>query len=401
MKRKTISSGVRCLVVFATCCSSAYGWRGFCHYRIAVEVAGVDPDYAMGPDTFLSRTAALNISAEFTWSHAVLTQDLDLLPPEKPWYPYDGRYPGPLMYDLVTNKLSQETLIAMTGPTAYHQDPLETAKGFVVHNASDNIVHFEHFLGGVPPDTCTVPGIDASWYWVANHRDKEAWANYVVLIVLDARQLDGQGMPIPGSNIPFFQGPGIDNVMGTADDTFSELKEFDANLDGIAQPGEDQNGNGVLDDYTDAVFGPPQGVFSIRYLNDYLLYKYTLSFKTNVKLQQLAMKVFRKNRRNTDVIAGVESSEFRVRSLAEIEESFFEEMLNPEFDLTDPFAPSAAMFDLLSMNASGWESLNHVASQVNGDAPQCLTPPWLPSTTIDKFNACVVRAQAWVDGLGN
>lgn len=380
-------------------CASAYGWKGFGHYRIAVEVSGVNPEFAMGPDTFKSRFSVFNITAEFAWSHAVLTDDLDITPPNKPWYPHDGRYPGPVMYELVTQKLSPQTIASMTGAPPYHADLLETAKGFVVHNASDNIVHFEHFLGGSPPPAC--PGWTPAFYWLDNHARKESWANYVLLILLDAQQTDAQGTPIPGTSVEFFQGPGIDNVMGTTDDTFSELKEFDANFDGIAQPSEDQNGNGILDDYTDSVFGPPQGVFSTRHLHDYLLYKYILSFKTNIKLQQLAMKVYRKNRRNTDVLAGIQSSEFEVRTLEEIENSFFGEILDPEIDLFNLVSPSAAMFDLLALTADGFESLNVTASEVNRDSGLCVTPLWLPATTIDKFNACVVRAQAWVNELGN
>jgi hypothetical protein len=364
--------------------SMGFAWWGFVHYRIAKDIVGVDPNYAMGPDTFVARTSFYNISPEFTWSHAAMATDLDVLPPELPQYPHDGRYPGKVMYDLVTKKLRPTTMALMQGTEAHEQSPIDTAIGFLVHNASDNVVHWDYFLGGPTSIFCTLDGHGPQWMWETNHGFKEEWASYIVLMLKDARTNGGAGTPIE-----LFQGPGGDGILGTSDDIFSCLTE-DANDNGILDSGEDQDGNGVLTDYTDDVFGPKEAD-GTRRLQSYLRAINPIAFETNVKLQHLAMKAYRKNRRNTDISgvvgSGSESSEFVVAGSAEIASSFSSEILSG----------AAGMNELANMSYARLMELNSVASDVNASGvTTCLIPRWHPADVMVRFQLSVIRGTAWL-----
>lgn len=371
------------LLVFA---QSSLGWWGFVHYRVAKEIAdtvgGVDPNYSMGPDTFPSYERYFliihEITPEFLWSHATLATDLDVVP-DAPQYPHDGRYPGRVMYDLLTNKLRPSSIAALQGPAAYEQNPMETAKGFVVHNAADNIVHWDYFLGGNSPAGC--PGI--AYLWETNHLFKEEWASYIVLMLKDARDGGGTGAPIQ-----LFRGAGEDNMMGTIDDIFSSLTE-DANLNGVLDPGEDQDGSGTLTDFTGEVFGPV-GADGHRHLLPYLLNLHPISYKANAKLMHLAMEVHRKNRRNTDVnSSGGESSEFAVKSVADIVSSFSTEITG------------AAMQELNNMTLGRFIQLNLIASDVNKNSySACAVPGWYPNDVMVRYGWCVQRGIAWLANIG-
>jgi len=389
-----IGKSVLCLLAVCLNAPETYGWRGFAHYRIAREVEGVDPNFAMGPDTF--RSVAWQplpiVVPEFSWSHAVLSIDSDFPVPAIPVYPDDGREPSSVMYELAAKKLSPGTLAAMQDQTVLGADPLEVAKGFLVHNAADSMVHFSHSLGG--PTYCYAWPI--WWHWETNHQFKEDWANYIVLISKDARQLDEQGLPIESAPICFFDGPGIDQVMGTDDDIESSLTE-DTNGNLVLDPGEDQNGNGVLDDYTDDVFSPAS-LDGRRYLRPYLLQSNVMHFKTNVVLQHLAMKAFRKNRRATKVDAGGnETSDFEVRSTEDISASFLAEVANLVVDPEKELYEQAAVLDLQTMTLGRFRDLNTFGSQVNWASIQngC-SPKWRPSLTMAAFRASVNRAQQWL-----
>jgi len=74
-----------------------FAWWGFVHYRIAKDIAGVNPDFAMGPDTFPAASLFGVVTTDFSWSHAVMASDFDFPPPDIPQYPHDGRYPGKVM----------------------------------------------------------------------------------------------------------------------------------------------------------------------------------------------------------------------------------------------------------------------------------------------------------------
>ncbi|GFO81509.1 MAG: hypothetical protein A49_11360 [Methyloceanibacter sp.] len=293
------------------------------------------------------------------------------------------------MYELVTQKLRPSTLLAMQGPSAYEQSPLEAAKGFVVHNAADNIVHWTYFLGGDNPPGCNFP---IQWMWETNHKFKEEWASYIVLMLKDARTNGGTGTPIT-----LFQGPGVDGVMGTTDDIFSSLSE-DTNGNGMLDTGEDQNGDGQLTDYTGNVFGPP-GADGFRRLQPYLTALHPISYKTNAKLQQLGMKVYRKNRRNTDIDglvgSGTESSEFAVKSVASIQSTFFSEIL-------DSSNGQAAANELANMSLSRFSDLNMIASQVNAAGfTSCAIQRWHPVDVMSRYDQCVARGAAWLANIGN
>lgn len=370
----------------------AQAWWGYVHYRIAKDVAGVDADYAMGPDVFASYHSISwdgigVISTEFNWSHAVMAEDLDFPPPEIPQYPHDGRFPGREMHDLVTKKLKPATLSGMQGGGAGSADPLKTAIGFMAHNAADNIVHWAYFLGGNTPGGCgNVPGLNSLWMWQTNHGSKEEWCNYVVLMLKDARTNGGAG-----AAIQLFQGPGEDGVMGTTDDIFSSLTE-DANGNGQLDDGEDQDGNTMLTDYTNDVFAPLAG--GQRRLQQYLINLHPLALKSNVRLQHLGMKVFRKNRRNTDFNGAPgtnESSEFSVSNVAAIQNSFTAEITN------------SATRDLVNMTLARFNALNMIASDVNNRATfgGCTVSRWHPTDVMMKYTQCVTRATAWVANAGN
>lgn len=345
--------------------ATSFAWWGFVHYRIAKDIAGVDPDYAMGPDTFASHSLGV-IQAEFTWSHAVMASDLDFPPPDIPQYPHDGRYPGKVMYDLVTKKLRPTTLASMEGANVFEQSPIETARGFVVHNASDNVVHWQYFLGGDTPAICN-EGI--LWMWQTHHAFKEEWASYIVLMLKDARTNGGTGVPIQ-----LYQGPGVDNVMGTSDDIFSSLS---SSVNG--EP-----------DYTNDVFGAD------GFLQPYLLATHAIAFKTNADLQNLAMKAYRKNRRNTDIDGivgfGTESSEFFVQGAVAIAGSFDTNITNGD----------AAMNELSNMTLARFLELNGIASAVNAaNATPCGIPRWHPADVMSRYDQCVVRGAAWLAGISD
>jgi len=361
---------------------SNLGWWGFGHYRVAKEISdtvgGVDPNYAMGPDSLRSHDILFNITTDFTWSHAVLRSGESGKVPLVPFYPHDGRYPGSVMYDLVSKKMTPETLASIQGLNSWEQDPLETAKGFIVHNAADSIVHWEYFLGGVAPVDC--PSF-LTYMWAVNHAEKEEWASYVILVSKDARTNNGTGVPVE-----LFRDPGLDNVMGNFDDTFASLTE-DLNGNDVLDAGEDQNGNGLLDDYIDDVFGPeePDGE---RHLRSYLLSMHQIDYRTNASLMRLAMKVHRKNRRKTDTSG---PSAFTVSGLESIVDSFQEELV------------SNANNELAAMTYSRFEALNDRASEVNlfSHLPTCAVPAWQPSEVMDRYNQSVARGAAWLANIGN
>jgi len=276
----------------------------------------------------------------------------------------------------------------MEGPNAYEQSLIDTAKGFLVHNASDNIVHWNYFLGGDNPANCKIAN---QWMWETNHKFKEEWASYIVLMLKDARTNGGTGAPIE-----LFQGPGEDDTMGTSDDIFSSLTE-DANHNGVLDPDEDQDGNGVLTDYTDDVFGPPEAD-GFRRLQPYLQTLNPISFKTNAKLINLAMKAYRKNRRNTDINgtigSGTESIDvsFSVKSTSEVIASFSSEIL----------AGESAMNELNNMSLARFCALNMTASMVNAAGfTSCGIQRWHPADVMSRYDQSVVRGAAWLAQAGD
>jgi hypothetical protein len=178
-------------------------------------------------------------------------------------------------------------------------------------------------------------------------------------------------------------------VAGTSDDIESALSE-DANHNMILDPGEDQDGNGALTDYVDDVFGPPD-FDGRRHLRPYFLVMHQISYKTNAKLMRLAMKVHRKNRRNSDTVGGSEESDFEVPGLSAIVSSFSSEIL----------AGGAAMLELQNMTFERFLELNVVASEVNAQAfGGCAVPGWYPSDVMGKYDQCVNRGIAWLETLG-
>jgi len=171
----------------------SFAWWGFGHYRVAMAVKEARPqvnvDYSMVPDAWDSKNSNFwgslivgeppgGISIPFTFSHAAMRYTTDFPPPAPPIYPHDGRYPGPAMYELATQKVN------FTFPTD-QQAAVDTAIGSVMHNAADNIVHFDYFLGG---DGNFLGYNNAVNMWARNHCTKEEWASYVLLMLLDLDQ---------------------------------------------------------------------------------------------------------------------------------------------------------------------------------------------------------------------
>lgn len=133
-----------------------------------------------------------------------------------------------------------------------------------------------------------------------------------------------------------------------------------------------------------------------RRLQPYLRSLHPISFKTNAKLINLAMKVYRKNRRNTDINgtvgSGTESSEFTVKGTAEVISSFSSEILSGD----------AAMNELSNMSLGRYSALNMTASMVNaaGFTP-CGIQRWHPADVMSRYNQSVVRGAAWLANVGN
>lgn len=244
-------------------------------------------------------------------------------------------------------------------------------------------MHWDYFLGGPDPSGCS----GLLYMWRINHEFKEEWANYVVLFLKDARANGGTG-----GAIQLFRGPGTDGAMGTTDDIFSSLTE-DTNGNMMLDSGEDQNGDGQLTDYTNDVFGPPDAGGQ-RHLHPYLLALHPISFKVNAPLVHLAMKVYRKNRRMTDVsTSGAESSEFDVESIPAIQSRFEDQILN---------GSEAAMAELANMTLLRFQELNGYASSVNAQSyTSCAVPGWYPNDVMVRYNWCVQRGIAWLANLGN
>ena len=110
----------------------------------------------------------------------------------------------------------------------------------------------------------------------------------------------------------------------------------------------------------------------------------------------LAMKVYRKNRRNTDINgtigSGTESSEFTVKNTAEVISSFSSEILSG----------AAAMNELSNMTLTRFIELNDVASDVNASGVTiCLIPRWHPADIMIRFQLSVIRGTAWLAQAGN
>jgi len=137
-------------------------WSCITHYAIGKDLGYSDMKSGNMnlPDCWESNSWG-KITDWFTWTRTGSTN----LIPNVPQYPYDGRYPGPIIYLLATKK------IAWKNKTELQLAKL-TAIGFVGHNAADKIVHWSYFLGGATLDN-----------WKIHHADKELWADYWIWII--------------------------------------------------------------------------------------------------------------------------------------------------------------------------------------------------------------------------
>jgi hypothetical protein len=189
--------------------TNAYAWCPIAHYIIAKFVryekgisypAGYKfrlEHYSNLPDYIDSQkfgmgdgaSAGKVLTMAFCWSHGA--QDTgnsivglftkadgylsyNLIAPDCPIYPDDGRYPGFVMKELITKKLNLPTI---TPNSPLHMKLIDTTNGFRVHNASDRQVHFGYFLAA--QDSLTFD--QNAEIWVVHHGLKEVWADYVLL----------------------------------------------------------------------------------------------------------------------------------------------------------------------------------------------------------------------------
>ena len=204
-KRLTRFFAALMVICIANC--SLYAWNPIAHYlitRAAAKQMGIhDPnhrveDYANLPDYedskkwnfFDANEVGLGqqITRKFCWSHAVIDKGIldvsdtikinsepcKLVAPAKPTYPDDGRYPGPVMKELITKKLD---LRGIDYGSDKHWDLMNTVNGFRSHNAADRIVHFDWFHGAEEEYSNEF----RKEAWIAQHGLKEVWADYQIL----------------------------------------------------------------------------------------------------------------------------------------------------------------------------------------------------------------------------
>jgi len=363
------------IVASLSIASTASAWWGFGHYRVAIEIRslrsdlGVNPAYAMVPDafpsenpaTFFTVKAPLGISVPFTWAHAVQRVDGELPPPSVPTYPNDGRFPGPVMYHIATQKM------------AFESDPIgrmsatNTAIGAVVHNAADNVVHWDYFRGD--------GGILGPNMWLRNHCTKEEWASYVLLMLLDG-------------GVQTTTDPGMDGILGTDDDLLEYITPEELNK----------------------VFDPTSGLVMWQTIyggdprfTELVAAQGAIGYLFDRTILHMGMKAHRKNRRGSD-LGG--NSEFEVMTVTQIEDSILAVIFEKELHL-----------ELLKMTRTRWYELDFKSRNAElvplnecewpifpaqlwpNDGVSVFVEPWRASDVIAKFNLSVSRGIAWLEKL--
>ena len=174
----------------------AFGWCPIAHYLIAREAAkqkGIRdkdhplehyanlPDYEPSKELSVVQGVGQKVTDYFCWSHGVIDKGLHrtsliIVLPKVPEYADDGRYPGPVMKSLITEKLDLRG-IAFKGDR--HWDLMNTVNGFRVHNAADRVVHFE-FFKGAEEDYLMDDDLKKE-AWIIHHGLKEVYADYLLL----------------------------------------------------------------------------------------------------------------------------------------------------------------------------------------------------------------------------
>ena len=168
MKISCRSQAVRIVTLLLVACFAG-GWGPVAHFQ-ATSVP--ERNFANLPDIYASNEwivtpSGKEVTAYFGWTHGTRINGLVELVPGA-WYPVTPsvyntppgtELPETDMYFLVKHKLS-----------ASHVDPdmIFTARGFLVHNVEDSVVHFAFFRGASVND------------WVTEHLLKEQWAEFVI-----------------------------------------------------------------------------------------------------------------------------------------------------------------------------------------------------------------------------
>ncbi|MBD3183491.1 hypothetical protein GF312_14445 [Candidatus Poribacteria bacterium] len=184
------------LVVICMMLTEAFGWCPIAHYLIAREAAtqkGIRdkdhplehyanlPDYEPSKELSVVQGVGQKVTDYFCWSHGVIDKGLHrtsliIVLPKVPEYADDGRYPGPVMKSLITEKLDLRG-IAFKGDR--HWDLMNTVNGFRVHNAADRVVHFEFFKGA--EEDYLMDDYLKKEAWIIHHGLKEVYADYLLL----------------------------------------------------------------------------------------------------------------------------------------------------------------------------------------------------------------------------
>lgn len=145
-------------------------WGPVAHFMITKKAGFADvAQYAQMPDYASDWILA---GQNFCWAHGVQNTSTGLIP-EVPSYPDQGQYPGPDMLRYISMN-SSEAYISQNS-----QDMRSIALGFIAHNAADRPVHWKWFLGWQGQW-----GTESNAYnrWRSEHKDKERFSEYCVLI---------------------------------------------------------------------------------------------------------------------------------------------------------------------------------------------------------------------------
>ncbi|MRS04986.1 hypothetical protein EG832_17490, partial [bacterium] len=172
---RSVRSLIFVIVFFVNLSSTvilSHAWGPIAHYSLG-KAAGYGDNVCMNlPDAWPSREYQIIISPWFAWTHAVQITGMNSAVPGTPIYPEDGRYPGYDMQQIVSKKINDKTT-----------EKINSAKGFIGHNAMDSNVHYTYFRGGSLSN------------WLIQHSDKEEWAEYVIYENMADGDFDSEGYP--------------------------------------------------------------------------------------------------------------------------------------------------------------------------------------------------------------
>ncbi len=290
----------------------AFGWCPIAHYLIAREAAkqkGIRdkdyplehyanlPDYEPSKELSVVKGIGPQVTDYFCWSHGVIDKGLHrtsliIVLPKVPEYADDGRYPGPVMKSLLTEKLDLRG-ISFKGDR--HWDLMNTVNGFRVHNAADRVVHFD-FFRGAEEDYLMDDNLKKE-AWIIHHGLKEVYADYLLLREYGYRSDE--------SNIdPLLKPENYLDVKYKLTFSDSTPPGYPSHYTVWVDKEEDIQitiENHESSPYVSHIKTEPVSLLNTN-ADAFILWGDTgvksLGFKGNAALMNLAQKIFRKNRRN-------------------------------------------------------------------------------------------------------